>query len=449
MLYYLVMIRWWIFPLLIATSAPVFILTVYSSMKEYDTFGQIFPFYRKAQYLSGLITGRNSIKEARLFQYGNFIGSRWETSLQTFHTGQVRANMGPRFLAGFFIILQYAVTVVDLFIIAPSVLDGTLSAGVFIAVAQAMWNLVGGFQWELVTMIKNGGSFVKFRQDYHQFFAIPGDASGEKKQAQHFSTIVLEDIWFQYRQDLPFVLRGVSLTIQAGKKLGIVGENGSGKSTLIKITMGLLAPTGGRILLDGVPITNENRYLLRSVAAVVFQDYGRYNLTLRESLALARSDGGGNDKAIQETITGLHREGDFLDVFEHGLETKLGKDRWDGQDLSGGQWQTLALARAIFAGRPLLVLDEPTAALDPLAEVDVYRHVYHSDRISTALLVTHRLGAITMVDDIWVLRDGMIVEQGSHDRLLEIRGTYANMFETQAAWYTTDSNTSSAEQGGN
>jgi ABC-type multidrug transport system fused ATPase/permease subunit len=173
------------------------------------------------------------------------------------------------------------------------------------------------------------------------------------------------------------------------------------------------------------------------VVSAVFQEYGHYNLSLAESLALGRTDDSEDAGGAKSIIVNLHKEDDFFALFENGMETKLGRERWDGQELSGGQWQTIALARAIFVGRPVLVLDEPTAALDPLAELDVYRHVYQSGETGAALLVTHRLGAIVMADSIYLLSDGRILESGTHDELMKTNGKYAKMFETQRKWYVT------------
>lgn len=441
MIYYLVLIRWWIFPMLFASIVPVLILTIHTSMKEYDTFSKYYPFLRKAQYLSGLMTGRNAIKESRLFQYRNFVEKMWETSIRKFQTEQVHANIGPRFLAGFCVLLQYAVTILNLFIIYPSVTVGSISVGVFLAIAQAMWSFLGGFQYEIIDMIRNSTNYFKFKQDYYKFISIPNrmEALVNNNQiSKYFSTIELEDIWFRYNQNSPYVLCGVYLTVQISKKVGIVGENGSGKSTLIKILLGLLSPSKGRIILDGVPITDENRYLLKDLMSVVFQDFGRYDLTLSESISLARLDDLQNVEQMRKIIINLHREDDFLGSFRNGLDTELGKVRWNGQDLSGGQWQMIALARAIFAERLILVLDEPTAALDPLSEVDVYKHVYHSGNIQTALLVTHRLGAIVMADSIYLLSNGMIIESGTHEEMMKVQGKYSKMFEAQSKWYAID-----------
>lgn len=442
--YYLVLIRWWILPILMATVIPVFVLTIYTSMKEYDTFSKYYPFLRKAQYLSGLMTGRDSIKESRLFQYRNFVEKMWEASLRKFQTEQVHANIGSRFLAGFCVFLQYAFTILNLFLIYPSVIDGKVSIGVFLAIAQAMWSFVGGFQYEIIGMIRNGANYFKFKQDYYKFINIPNDLKSTTNVSKTvpllFSILQLEDIWFRYNEDSPYVLCGVNLTVQNGKKIGLVGENGSGKSTLVKIILGLLSPNKGKISLNGIQITDENRYLLRNIMGVVFQDYGRYNLTLQESIGLANLSELNNVEKMKKIIMSIHREDDFLSSFRNDISTELGKARWDGQDLSGGQWQTITLVRAIFSNRSILVLDEPTAALDPLAEVDVYRHIYSSSDIHTALLVTHRFGAIVMADQICLLSDGIIIEHGSQKEMMKLEGKYAKMFHAQSKWYSIDTN---------
>ena len=287
---------------------------------------------------------------------------------------------------------------------------------------------------------------MKFRQDYYKLINIPNDFKAKTDTGQTgdtvFSSLELEDIWFKYNQDGPYILCGVRLCIQSGKKIGIVGENGSGKSTLIKIILGLLSPSRGKILLNGIQITDENRYLLRNMMSVVFQDYGRYNLTMRESIALANLHEVANVEKMKTITSSIHREDDFFSSFRNGINTELGKDRWYGQDLSGGQWQTIALIRAVFANRFILVLDEPTAALDPLAEVDVYKHIYHSQDIHTAILVTHRFGAIVAADLICLLSDGIILECGKHKELLMIDGKYTKMFEAQSKWYSMDKQSS-------
>ena len=171
---------------------------------------------------------------------------------------------------------------------------------------------------------------MKFRQDYYKLINIPNDFKAKTDTGQTgdtvFSSLELEDIWFKYNQDGPYILCGVSLCIQSGKKIGIVGENGSGKSTLIKIILGLLSPSRGKILLNGIQITDENRYLLRNMMSVVFQDYGRYNLTMRESIALANLHEVANVEKMKTITSSIHREDDFFSSFRNGINT--GFIRW-------------------------------------------------------------------------------------------------------------------------
>ena len=199
---------------------------------------------------------------------------------------------------------------------------------------------------------------------------------------------------------------------------------------------GLLAPEKGEICLNGIPITDENRYLLQKAMSVVWQDFSRFDLTLQENLSLEKLDAKDDMEKMAEILEGL--QPGFMEKMRDGLHTFLGKGIQDGQDLSDGQWQMVAVARTVFSGRQGLVLDEPTAALDPLAEVSVYEMVYDLLQTSAAFLVTHRLGAVVKADQIYVLKDGIISEQGDHMTLLGQNGAYQAMFATQKTWYEHD-----------
>jgi len=435
---YLRQLSWWVTLTVAVTIVPVLILSVIMAMREYDTFSKYFPFLRKGWYLSGLITGRSSIKESRLFQFKNFIEDMWELSIKNFHDQQVRANLKPRFIVGICYVMQYGVVVINLFFLSSGVFLGTITVGVFIAVAQALWNLTGSFQRDIIKVIRDGTQYIKFKHDVNKFFCLPSDneiADDFECYPVTFNTIVLQDIWYRYKKDLPYILKGVNLTLTYGDKIGIVGENGSGKSTLIKILIGLLAPTKGTITLDGTTITDANRCQLRAAVSIVFQDYGRYNLTLAENITLGRLSGEDEQKYMENILASLYQGDNFLDMLRDKMNTKLGKERWDGQDLSGGQWQIVALARAIFSKRPLLVLDEPTAELDPITEVNVYKYVYNSSEAQSVIIITHRLGAVIAAHRIYLLNDGQIAESGTHAELISSHSVYERMFAKQSEWY--------------
>jgi ATP-binding cassette subfamily B protein len=441
--YYLIMIQWWILLLIVLSVTPVLFLSVVITKREYDDFGRYFPFLLKAFYLSELITQRRNIKECRVFQYLNYVESMWEKYLQQFHNAQVKSNLKPRFLTGFCVILQYAVTILNLFILYPEITANTLSIGMFVAIAQAVWTFVGGFQYELIGMIHNWKNYGLFRDDYTLFIKTPEisyETEPEVPQRRSFSKISLENIWFRYNENGPYILRGINLEIHCGDKIGIVGENGSGKSTLIKIILGLLKPNEGQITIDDEPVVDNNRYRLWRMMSAVFQDYSRFNLTLGESLSLYNPGDVKNVEKARRILNNLRREDDFFAHFNKGLDTPLGKNKWEGYDLSGGEWQIITLARSLFSDRPILILDEPTSSLDPLAEVDVYNQIYHSNDINTLIMVTHRLGGITQTDRIFLLAGGIIPESGSHAELMWKEGRYMNMFNTQREWYLAKTN---------
>lgn len=438
--YYLTIISPWILVTMLVSVVPIQALSVYSVTREFNSWEKFFPFMMKAQYLSRLLTRRDNIKEARIFRYESYVERRWEEMSDKFNQGQISSNIKQRYGVAFCIFLQYAATISVLFCLYPRIGSGSVTLGLFIAVAQAMWNFTGGFQYELIRMFCGMKEGRLFTADFLRFLQMSSDCfygtvseADESSAAVPFRSMELKDIWYRYDKEGPYILRGVSLCVSRGDKVGLVGENGSGKSTLIKIMAGLLEPEKGEIYLNGIPITEENRYLLRRAMSVVWQDFCRFDLTLQENLALERLDGKDDAEKMAEILEGL--QPGFLEKMEEGLHTFLGKSIRDGQDLSGGQWQMAAIARSVFSGRQGLVLDEPTAALDPLAEVSVYETVYGHLRESAAFLVTHRLGAVVKADCIYVLKEGIISEQGDHVALLGQNGAYRSMFATQRAWY--------------
>jgi ATP-binding cassette subfamily B protein len=229
------------------------------------------------------------------------------------------------------------------------------------------------------------------------------------------------------------VVRGVDLRIGSGEKIAIVGENGAGKTTLVKLLIGLYRPDAGRVRLDGEPLTADSALAARRRIAAVFQDYATFELTARENVAF------GDLACLPEDETlavALERAGlpGLVEGQPEGYDTYLGR-QFGETDLSGGQWQRVALARAFVRDADLLVLDEPTAALDPLAELALYERFAALVEGRTAIMISHRLGMARLADRVVVLEGGEIAEQGRHDELVDAGGAYARMFAAQAQWY--------------
>jgi len=245
---------------------------------------------------------------------------------------------------------------------------------------------------------------------------------------------VFENVGFGYPGSDRLVLRGVSLHIRAGERLALVGENGAGKTTLAKLLLGLYRPTEGRVLVDGVDLTHLDPQVWRRHAAAVFQDFQQYHLTVRENIVFGDLDQRDDEEAIRQAAR-LSGAASVIGDLPQGYDTLLGKDFEDGQELSQGQWQKIAVARAYLRDADVLVLDEPTAALDARAEVEVYRQFRDVSAGKTVLLISHRLGSARLADRILVLNGGAIVEQGTHADLLVLGGRYAHMLGVQAQWY--------------
>ena len=265
--------------------------------------------------------------------------------------------------------------------------------------------------------------------------------------------IVVEDLHFAYPasasgQEAPAVLRGVDLDLAPGERVALVGENGSGKSTLAKILLGLYPPTAGRVLADGRDYGEIDPDSLTGAVSAAFQDFCNFELTLGQSIGIAALTSSAEeptsdlwpswlqpDPAVVADAARRSGAEELAERLPDGYETPVGHILDGGQGLSGGEWQRVAIARAFTRHPELLVLDEPAASLDAVAEAELYRQFAELLEGRTALLISHRLGSARMADRILVLRQGRIVEEGRHDELLAARGVYAGMWEEQASWY--------------
>ena len=231
------------------------------------------------------------------------------------------------------------------------------------------------------------------------------------------------------------MLQEINFALEAGRHYALVGANGAGKSTIAKLMLGLYPPTGGEILINGKPIAEWPQDALNGLFGVVFQDFARYSLTVRDNVVLRdrRNDGDAlvaaslQEAGLGELVAGLPR----------GADTPLGKVLAGGVDISGGQWQRLALARSLATAAPVRILDEPTAALDPLAESELYRSYSQAAAGLTTLFISHRLGSTKIADRILVVDGGALGESGTHDELMRQEGRYAQMFTAQRHWYET------------
>ncbi len=245
--------------------------------------------------------------------------------------------------------------------------------------------------------------------------------------------IVVQDVSFCYPNASVDALKNINLTIKSGQTVAIVGENGSGKSTLVKLLIGLYTPSSGSVKIGNAELRNISYDSLFKRTSGVFQQYQRYAMTLQDNIEIAEIESADNKK-IEEVLVATRINKDDLDVFPDGIDTMLSRE-FDGVDLSGGQWQRIAIARGLYRESDVVVLDEPTASIDPLEENKIYREFAKIAEGKTAIIVTHRMGSAKIADHIVVMKDGKIVEEGCHRELLLRNGVYADMYNAQAKWY--------------
>jgi ATP-binding cassette subfamily B protein len=244
---------------------------------------------------------------------------------------------------------------------------------------------------------------------------------------------VFEGVSFAYPGSARRVLERLDFQIAPGERIALIGENGEGKTTIVKLLTRLYDPIEGRILLDGVDLREYNIEDLHSQIGVIFQDFMRYEMTARQNIAVGRIDAAPNGSIEQAARKSLADA--IIDRLPAGYEQLLGRRFEGGVDLSGGEWQKVALARAYLRDAQLLILDEPTAALDARSEYEVFQRFAELTHGKMALLISHRFSTVRMADRIVVLERGRIAEQGDHTRLMKLGGRYAGMFELQASSY--------------
>ncbi|MBJ7328674.1 MAG: ABC transporter ATP-binding protein [Solirubrobacteraceae bacterium] len=394
------------------------------------------PQLRLRHYLTELLCGRDEAKEIRAFALGPVIYERWRQNydeyLAEYHQ-HVRRRLGLATVgAGITtVVMSIAVGLLVWFVV-----EGTVEIAAAGAALIAIRLLAGRLQQTFsgITDLFESALFLRDYEEFSELSPPPEPHRGEGTALAPFTELRVEHVSFSYPGTEQTALRDVSLTLRAGEVVALVGENGSGKTTLAKLLGHVFSPNEGRILWDGVDASTLDPEEVRSHVGVIFQDFVRFQLSARENVGFGRAERMDDVEAIMEASRrgGAH---DALSRLPLGYETNLGKEWIGGYDLSLGQWQRVALSRAFFRDAGFLVLDEPTASLDAKSEHELFEHVRRLADDRCLLLISHRFSTVKDADRIYVLHEGEIIEEGSHDELIELDGRYAEMFDLQARAY--------------
>lgn len=430
-------INWKFVPIIIISVIPVFYLRICFEKLMYHMYRRQQPRGRIADYLFNVLVSNQSFIEINVFKLKNYIFNEYRNIQNEISKERTNHFLRHGFLGGgiegTIITVAYIICLV---IAARDIISGVISITSFVVIVQA----IQYSQDELLSL----GYNIKYLYDGTLYgkdlVEILNDE--ERKQISKDSSDFLEESPFIRVQNVSYVYQGcekqslddVTFDIYTGEIIAIVGPNGSGKSTLAKLILGLYYPTKGKIVINGKDTRDWDCDELREIVSAVFQDFNKYELTIKDNIGFGKHEYINNNSKIKQSANKSNASR-FIEKLPDKYDTAIGTIIPDSIHLSGGQWQTLAITRSIFSSSKMYVLDEPTSSLDPISEAKLYLQYKEIVKDATAMLISHRLGSARIADRIIVLNEGKLIEIGNHGDLIKNNGQYKKMFETQAKWY--------------
>ena len=400
---------------------------------------------RQMDYYSSTLIDKDLVKEIRMFNLADTFIDKYRASFAEYYKGLRKLQL-EECLYGLLVTALASVVYCVLYIlIARGVYDGVYAVGNFSLYSGAIQSIGSGVSalitgvagiYEGTLFIENLRSFMEEKPSI-----VPTLPEPRKIQRHTDHTIEFRHVSFRYPGAAKNALSDISLTIRSGETVVIVGYNGAGKTTLVKLLTRLYDPTEGVILLDGHDIREYDVNELYDMFGIIFQDYGKYAVSAKENILfgdLGVQKSLGEEKSMEAVRAAAAESGAdaFIEKLPQGYDTPLMRYfEADGAELSGGQWQKLAIARAFYADSDILILDEPTASLDPIAEAEVFRQFNTLRKGKTSIFISHRLSSATTADNIFVMENGALAESGTHEALMKKGGLYCSFFTTQATPY--------------
>ncbi|GCD13028.1 ABC transporter ATP-binding protein [Clostridium tagluense] len=413
----------------------IFIPVAFSQLIRVKVFDkledEIAPIRREYDYYESCICAREYFKETRILGGFNYFKDIYKDSMDLLgqkvwkaekKTGLIELCMKLLTLVGYLGVL---------YLLFRSLLIGNITIGAFSAVFASVGFMISVMEEIICMHIGDLTKELGTIRNFIDFFSLP-ERGGEDVELSAEDGISLKNVNFIYPSAKDYSLKDISLEISPKEIIAVVGENGAGKSTLVRIITGLYLPTEGAVEFGGIDTRKISAKSIYKHTSGVFQKYQKYKMNLSENITISHMD---NDSAELLDISAKKADLDIeSETFPEGYDTMLSRE-FDGTDISGGQWQRVALARGFYKSHNMIILDEPTASIDPVEETKLYEKFADLSKGKTSIIVTHRIGSAKIADRIIVMDEGRIAEIGTHEELINLGGKYSEMYEAQAQWY--------------
>jgi ATP-binding cassette subfamily B protein len=427
----------WLILVLLLAAVPSFISESRFNTLKYSLTTAWTPQRRELDYIRYMGASDSTAKELKIFSLSDFLSQRFTKLSDEFYEANRKLSIKSAFWGGLLYLLSTGVYYGAYIYIIINTIHGAITLGDLTFLAGSFDRMRSAFQ-TIMNRFADISSRALYLQDFFDFFdlkpAIISDNSSKKVPRPIRKGFTFENISFKYPDKENYSLKNISFHLNVGEKIALVGENGAGKTTLVKLLARLYEPTEGRILLDGVDLREYDIEDLRSQIGIIFQDYVKFALKVSENIAVGNIKEINNANLIKEAA---HKSlaDTVIKKFPEGYEQMLARRFKGGVEMSGGEWQKIALARAYMRDAQLVILDEPTASLDARAEHEVFLRFSELITGKMAVLISHRFSTVRMADRILFLENGELKEMGSHEELMRLNGKYAELFKLQAKGY--------------
>lgn len=426
--------------ILVMNAAPIYVRSrlATSSFRLYMADDET---KRRYGYTSDLVTDRNSLPEIKLNKAFTFVRTRLSNLFREFTNNQLQLDKKYQIINSLVEILPIIAVFIFSIVIANQLTSGIITTGMFVFLFTNVFVFSGALHklsQNLAFLQQDANPLYDVTKFFEvepniRFPTLSNNKTDDLKVRLQKPEIVFDNVSFSYPSTSKLVLKNISLKIPYGQNLAIVGENGVGKTTLVKLLLRIYDPVEGQVRINGVALKEIPEDLLFSVYSTLFQDFGKFYLTVRENLELAAGKKLNDDEIIE--CLKFSNAWEFIKDTKKQTDQQLGPEYSDGIDLSGGQWQRLAIARAYAKNTPILILDEPTSAVDAKSEMEIFDRINKRMKGNTLIFISHRFSTIKDAERIIVIEKGQLIEDGNHKNLMRENGVYANLYTIQADRY--------------